>query len=61
MPFDQLKGRDFIGLLGGATAAWPLRAGARATESSVGTVESVRSLVTPFAQALNGLGYVEGK
>jgi len=59
-----LRRRDFISLLGGAAAAWPLAAGAQQS----GKIVSIGILafeawppIDAFRQALNDLGYVEGK
>jgi putative ABC transport system substrate-binding protein len=69
MPFDQLKRRQFITLLGGA-AAWPLTAHAQkpgvekrvaVLMNSAATDATVQSLVTAFVQALRPLGWIEGK
>ena len=62
MQFDQLKRRDFITLLGGTAAAWPL--GARAQQSAkmprIGIVDDAPMWQT-FRQALRELGYLEGE
>ena len=69
MPFDQLKRRDFITLLGGA-AAWPLAASAqqndrmrrigvlmnRAADDSEGQAD-----IEAFRQSLQQLGWSEGR
>jgi putative tryptophan/tyrosine transport system substrate-binding protein len=68
MQFDQLKRREFITLLGGAAAAWPLAA--RAQQS--GKVPTVGFLgaasasawgpwTAAFVQRLRELGWIEGR
>src|SRR5262245_22814795 len=66
MRFDQLKRREFITLIGGAAAAWPMAARAQ----QAGKLPLVGVLVSaspphPFADAflrgLRTLGYSEGR
>ena len=60
-----MKRREFITLLGGATAMWPLAARAQQTKV-IGFLRSTPSdpftnLVEAFRRGLNDLGFVEGQ
>src|SRR6516165_2239123 len=70
MPFDQLKRRDFITLLGGAAVAWPLAAHAQQSGRTrrigvlMGLSESdpeAQSRIAAFRKTLQDLGWTEGR
>ena len=64
MQFDQLRRREFITLLGGAAAAWPMPLGAQQVAKSY-RVAYLALLAGPDSTAvkerLDELGYTEGK
>jgi putative tryptophan/tyrosine transport system substrate-binding protein len=60
----QLRRRDFIALLGGAAAAWPLPVGAQQAIPLVGFLQRsdpIRGDFAAFQAGLKALGYEEGR
>ena len=70
MQFNQLKRREFIMLLGGAAAAWPLAAPAQQPERMrlVGVLSNIpeddaamKARFAAFGQELEGLGWLQSR
>jgi putative ABC transport system substrate-binding protein len=64
--FGQLKRREFITLLGGTAAAWPLVAHGQQMTTALGFLSSrspleSASVVTAFREGLNGTGFANGQ
>ena len=62
-----MKRREFISLLGGAAATWPLAARAQPADRRIvgylveTTKEAHASRIAPFLEGMRDLGYVEGQ
>jgi putative tryptophan/tyrosine transport system substrate-binding protein len=70
MHFHRLKRREFIALLGGAAAAWPLAARAEQRErmrrigvllNAAAAEQEFQTYLASFTQGLRQLGWVEGQ
>jgi putative ABC transport system substrate-binding protein len=67
MQFGQLKRREFITLLGGTAATWPLAArGQRPAMPVIGYLSSLGQAISvrfdaAFRRGLSDVGYVEGQ
>ena len=59
---DRVRRREFISLLGGAAAAWPLAARAQQVGKipRIGVIDPT-AIWDPFRQGLRDLGYIEGR
>jgi putative ABC transport system substrate-binding protein len=60
-----MRRREFIGLIGGAAAGWPLAAGAAAKPIvgyvSLRPLSDASKLISAFQEGLKSVGYVDGK
>src|ERR671937_9047 len=68
MPFDRLRRREFITLLGGSAAAWPLAARAQSRERHIGVLmgyaesdSEAQANIAAFREGLEKHGWVEDR